>query len=220
MSYVIECRAPSNAAETLEGSGARELGALLNATVYFARTFSCADGPTAEELRPEIPGITDDINGVTKRLPANLYFKVERVEISEGSVVILILAAVVIHAHVGGAVGIGGKGVWVADKLCGGALGALGSTIAEKVAGRVKNIFSRKGLPEPKIDIANPNEIADKEAERLTAQQKCKFAPSNGGARIGEDCYEYTYDLVDCGARRSLVITVCPGRPIAYKFFR
>lgn len=172
MDYVIECRPSPILIKALRASGAKELSSFLGRIIYFARGFSCPDGPSAKELSA---GVREDILEASRTLPEGISFDVEHVRVSQGSVIILIFATVAIASHTGGGAAaaggaLHGSGVlaWAGSTLAGGALGVLGKKITEKLLGRIRSWFKRKGRVEPTIDVIDPQKIADAEAQKLT----------------------------------------------------
>jgi hypothetical protein len=211
MDYIIECRPSGQFIEALAQAELYELSRLFGKLVFFARNISCEDGPGRNDVAPMVE---ETIGELRRSLPPSMWLDVARVDVYQGSVIILILvsvvslpAAVVAGPVVGGGFAVGGLALWAADKFFGGALEECGKIFTTKLVEKISKWWNGKGKQSPPTTIINPREIAESEAQRVAAQHGCKPALLTGGTSVEDHVYEYIYQLYDCG-RRLLKIRV------------
>jgi hypothetical protein len=186
MRYLIECRpTPLFFGEKIDEPRSLLINHGLLDVVLFGYSFSAdarLDDDSIQRIISEVQADPDFSN--------QIQIDIDRVEIKEGSVEILILASsVVAPAAAPAVVGIGAAGlaVWAADKLFGGVLSEFG----KRIAGRILNVFPKKEQGE----IFSPAEHAEKLAWEAAKDHGCdKVAIMEGGVRTGAT-YRYKYRL-------------------------
>jgi hypothetical protein len=199
MDYVIECRPSGQFIEALSHAKLNELSTLFNRLVFFASNISCTDGPGPDDVEPMVNEAMDEVR---KSLPPSLRLDIGRIDVREGSVIILIfvipVAVAVGGPVVGGGVAVGSLGLWALDKFFGGALEEFGKVFARNLMDKISKWWQQRGKQPSPITTINPREIAEGEAQRVSSGHNCKPALLTGGVRVGDHLYEYVYQLYEC----------------------
>lgn len=209
MRYLIECHPTPSffGSENYMSGNFISKDNLLN-FVLFGISFSAGERLSDEEIKNIVLEVQNDPRTIER-----LLIDIEKIEIKEGSVEIILVASACVAAPVAapiiGGIAVTGIALWAADKLFGGTLSEFGKRIANRILD--KSATDSLTNSEGQDEIFDPAEEAENLAIKIAAQYNNKAATTGGGIRDGLK-YRYDYKFYN-GTRpevRGITIWVDP----------
>jgi hypothetical protein len=201
--YVVECRLlPSNVEQIRMTPPVPE-------RALFGYSFSDEKSLGREETITIAMGALKEIS---PNFP-QLHFELDRIDVRDGSVEILLLVKSLALDQTGtsaGALLAGSLLLWAGDKFFGGAVGEWGKQVTMAIWAKV-----RGGEPRHSSELCDPRAIADEVAKKVAEERGGRAAIASGPWTVN-GTFHYNYELINCGRRYVNVIVDkgCKGVPI------